>query len=258
MTVPDTQGQQGTGEQENNGGHPAWSEILSVVPQELHDQLTPKLQAWDQGVQQKISQLHSEYEPYKEIISDYGPDDIKSAVGLALALQNDPQTFFQQLIDNAESLGIDMSEYLGQGAGTDPDFQQGQQGDNEDIYGERFSRMEEAIGTLAEALLQQQQGWSERDEDAALDQALNGLHQQFGDFDEDYVLTKIAAGVEPNEAVESFFKLTGKNPKSENVPPVLGAGGSLPTNRQDLTKMSPSDTEKLVASMLQAANQQGG
>ena len=260
MTVPNTQGQHDdAGTIDNNGGHPAWGEILSVVPQELHEQLTPKLQAWDQGVQQKISQLHSEYEPYKDIISNYGPDDVQSAIGLALALQNDPQTFFQNLLESAEDLGIDMGEFLGQGAGAEPNSQQGQQGgENDNPYDDRFSRLEEAIGTIAESLLAQQQGWSESQEDAALDQELNRLHQQFGEFDEDYVLTKIGAGMDPNQAVEAYMQLTGKNPKADDTPPILGAGGSLPSNRQDIAKMKPSDTEALVARMLTAANQQGG
>jgi len=260
MTGPNTQGSDpGSNADQGTGGHPAWSEILSVVPPELHGQITPVLQKWDQGVNERFQQLHSESAPYKEYMDQYSPEDIQQAINLAQMLQTDPNSFYQQLIEAAPQLGIELADF-GQGQEPEPQqvngFGNGQQAENP--YDDRFSSIEAALGSLAEMMLNNQQSAEQAQEDAELEAALSGLHKQFGDFDDDYVITKIAGGMEPDKAVEAFYQLTGKNPAAQNTPPVIGSGGGLPSSREDINRMNPKDTEAMVTRMLEQARSNSG
>src|SRR6187399_3584926 len=86
------------GQAQGTGNNPAWNKFLEVVPQDLHEKVTPLLQKWDSGVQDRFNKVHSEYEPWKGLKeSGVDPELAQFGVNLVSALQNDPQMVFKAL-----------------------------------------------------------------------------------------------------------------------------------------------------------------
>src|SRR5213592_3195837 len=83
-------GQQGS---DNQGGlNPAWTDLLNELPQELHSKVTPVLQTWDKGVQDRFNKVHSEYEPWKTITkSGVDPETAQFALNLLNSVNNQPE-----------------------------------------------------------------------------------------------------------------------------------------------------------------------
>jgi hypothetical protein len=250
--------QPGPGNDPGTGGHPAWDEVLNLIPEDTRPAVSEKLKSWDTGVNDRFTKLQSEYEPWKPFMTDYTPDDINTAVGIAQALQADPQAFYQQM---AEAYGFNSDQ--GQGG---QQQQQQQQGDDDldpvvaKLFEEKFGKLESAIGALAQHLQQQQTQTEEERQLQQLEQTLTKLKDTHGEFDLDYVCAKIAAGITPEDAVKQYQELTGNTQRQDannNVPPILGAGGGLPTNQVDPATLGDKETRDLVANLIAAAQQQG-
>jgi hypothetical protein len=243
-------------------GHPAWQEILSVIPEELHDKVLPTLQNWDAGVSRRFQKIHDEYEPLKKF-EGYDPEDIEEAMGVYRALTNDPASTW---------------ETIGRVYGLSPQ-QVSQATSDEDIdldglpegIRERLSKIDlhdQVLEYVSKQMLELQAAEEEAQEDQALEELLGELQQAYGDFDEEYVVGLLAAGVEPDEAVNRFKTLAGKyqpQPQSqveqqpsvrETAPRVMSSGGGIPNaGSMDVTKLSNQDTQELITQILRLSQE---
>jgi hypothetical protein len=57
-----------------------WAEYLEPLPESVRPLVEPAFKEWDAQVTKRFQSLHSEYEPYKQIIDDYEPDALAQAV----------------------------------------------------------------------------------------------------------------------------------------------------------------------------------
>ena len=249
-------------QQQETKGHPAWDEILSTVPPEFHHLITPTLEKWDSGVQKKIQDLHSQIDPYREIIEDIDPEVVDMALKLAEAVQADPRAVYQQL---AEAYGFDSSE---QGVTE-------MENTMEDLFNDG-SETAQLAAALAEqrSMLEQLQlerqaeveAFAQAQEDAQLDELLDeyidALHEEYGDFNDDFVITLMGNGLDGEEAVQEFFSIVAEasgaqqqSSESSSAPAVLGSGGNIPSSAVDPSKLNPSQTSELVAQLLAMENQ---
>lgn len=242
-----------TPDHEVSSGNPAWNDVLSEIPQEYHQALTPKLQEWDQGVNKRFQQIHEEYKPYKSFKeAGYDPDQINMALGIMDKLENDPQFVYSQLEGYLQSQGL-----LGQEEDEYEEFDD-EDGDFDDP---RFDELFNGFGTLAEAYLADQQAKQEAEEDAALENELNEMREkyaQYGDFDEDYVLTKMASGMDTEDAVKSYYEFVNRTIANRNRPPaprIIGSAGAFPGQQAvDPGKLNDKDRKALVTDILNSMN----
>jgi hypothetical protein len=249
--------------QENNsgGGHPAWQEILDQIPDELHHLVTPTLEKWDKGVQEKIQSLHSQFDPYKDVVSDYDPEAVATAIAIAEQIQANPQEVITRI---ADAYGISIAEATqavtgGQGAvDNEVDL------DDEDLPPALKAQMEATQAQLAEIQAFQEaerQAQEDAELEAMLTEYLDGLRQKHGDFDEDYVVALMGNGVDGEEAVTRYKSIAApqapQNPVLNPAPAVLGSGGSVPSGGIDVTKLGKAETEDLIIQALRNANQEG-
>jgi hypothetical protein len=258
VTEDVTAGTSGEGNTDT-GGHPAWKEILDQLPEEFHPLVTPKLEAWDSGVQTRFQNLQSQYEPYKTFIEqEVDPDYLVQAAQLAAAIEQDPERVYKAL---AEAYGY------GQGVAdttevTDPDDTD----DPDDPIAARLAEHERMLERMAEAYMADQNARETQEGEAVLDEYMAALHEAYPKgFDDQYVLNQIAAGVDGQDAVEGFYKLvesyggnvnTADTPSAPSAPPVMSSGGGSPSDRVDPRKLGNADTEQLVAELLRAANEE--
>jgi hypothetical protein len=241
--------------------NPAWSDLLGVVPEQLHSQVTPHLSKWDQNFQTKINEVHSQYEPWKPII-DQGatPDDVNYALGLLNALSENPQEVIKAL---SEWAGAESStEQQGQFNQT----QQQQLDPNDPILSHpKFQEMQKSMEAMAQILLSQREQEQQSQADQELEEDLSSLREKFkdrGEFDEEYVLT-LAANSDKfdfkalESAVEKYYEKRDGilSTKRQPGPPVLGSGAAIPAQMPDLKKATDAERRQIVASMLSQAQQ---
>lgn len=240
--------------------NPAWSELLGVVPEQLHSQITPHLSKWDQNFQSKINEVHSQYEPWKPII-DQGatPDDVNYALGLLNALSENPQEVIKALTEwaGAES----STEQQGQ-------FNQTQQQIDPDdpiVQHPKFQEMQKNMEAMAQILLSQREQEQQAQADQELEEDLQTLRDKFkdrGEFDEEFVLT-LAANSDKfdfkalENAVEKFYEKRDAilSTKRQPGPPVLGSGGAIPAQTPNLKNATETERRQIVAAMLAQAQQ---
>ena len=78
------------------------------------------------------------------------------------------------------------------------------------------------------------------------------------EFDEDYVITLLANGVDGEEAVSRYQKIVETAaPKSapNPAPRIMPSGGGVPSNAIDPKTLSDSQTQDLVTQILQQASE---
>lgn len=247
------------------GGHPAWQEILSAVPEEYHEMLTPKLKEWDAGVTRRFQEIHSQYEPLKvfePIAEDIDADTLSSALGLFQAVNTNPEEVYRAL-----------------GAAYGFASEQESSDDDEDDYSQlpphiarQLEEQQRAIEALSEFAQTTQLTSVQQQEQEALNDYLGQLQDAYGDFDEDYVLTKMAAGVDGEVAVRQYFEIAppvggsqsqGQQTRGSAVTPpqVLGSSGvgsgGVPSTSVSPAKLGRAETKSLVEEILRASASQG-
>ena len=254
-----SQGQEVQQQQQQNQTPAPYAPFLERVPESVRGVIEPIFKEWDSNVTQRFQGVHSQYEwaqPWKEIAENYEPDTVSQAIEVLSALEQNPEGFYQALAQ---------AYNFGQGQGQQVP---GQQGDpNEEMEVDpRFSQLEETVGTLAQLMLDRQQQEEYSAEEQQLMSELQTLQQQHGDFDMDYVITKIASGVEPEDAVKAYRALVGNNGGGQNngngngqrPPVVMGSGGGVPSQSIDFKNLDRKGTQGLIQQVLAANRQQGG
>ena len=242
---------------EPQAGHPAWQAILDNVPPENRQAVMDKLHEWDAGVSRRFQKIHDEYAPLKEFESLGDPDDIKQAVEVYQALLNNPK---------------DTWETIGRVYGLSQNSMEEE--DDDDEYAslppavrERLAKLDEheqVLGALVRQSAEEQAAYEQAQEDQALEEYLEELREEYGDYDEDFVVGLIAAGIDGDEAVERYQSIVGSvrqatptmpapQPKvaSRPAPQVMSGSGGIPNSGSvELGKLSNQETQRLVMEAL--------
>jgi hypothetical protein len=253
----EVQGGEPTGS-ETPGHNPAWDEVLSVLPEQFHSVVTPHFQKWDQSAQQRIESANSQlsqFEAYKPF-AEHGisTDELERGLRLYYEINNNPENVYKAL-QNAYNFG--------QPETPNPQGNEGEEEENPlnlppEIM-EKINNHDGMLQAVAQIVLNDAQAKEAAAADAELDKELKGLQEKFGDYDEDYVMTKMMSGMSGEEAVQSYQSLVQRVTPQPFAPTLLGSNGGgtgLPSNAIDPTKLSGKETRNLVAEMLAAAQKQ--
>lgn len=234
------------------GDNPAWSSFLGVIPEEYHEAVKPVLQEWDKGVQDRFQKVHSEYEPWKEIItSPYDPDTVKMATDMLGMLQTDPRSLYDAL---GENFGFATQDP--EGEVEDPENPE--QGQTDDFWNDpRIQQLAANQERVNQILMGQFQQQLEQREEAALDQELTALREKVGDFDESDLIRRMLTDdkLTVESAYEAQIKDYDRIRNMRPTPPKLIGGGSgqIPAPNIDPGKMSRADTKNLIVQTLLAS-----
>lgn len=239
-------GQEG-GNPTTGGVNPAWNDVLGIIPETLHSQITPHFQKWDQNFQTQIQKVHSQYEPWKPFIDNgVDPADVDYGLGLLNAIATNPQEVLSALQEALQSESGDLE----------------QQGQNESTPGAtnfdisqhpEFQKVQGLVDTMAELLLSQKEQEQQAQEDAALEQELETLREQHGEFDEETVLSlALKYDGDLEKAYQHYSQVFGSSQRQPG-PPILGSGGSAPNFSLDPKKMDSVQTRQTVAQYLKDA-----
>jgi hypothetical protein len=247
-------------ETSESGLHPAWNEMLEVLPSSLHSTVTPYLQQRDKSYQDGINKVHSQYEPYKPFVDNAIPQDrINYALQVAQAIEERPEEMIKALQEFTGMSKKDATAVVKEA--TSEPGQVESEVPEELLNHPKFQEMEKQLQTVAQYLVSQKQAEEQAAQDEQLETELAGLRTKHGDFDEEYVLTWAinhpdkslddAVGAYKSK-VNEILESNRRNP----APKVLPGGGSNVSreiNKEDLK--DPKDRKAIVQQMLQQAAQ---
>ena len=226
--------------------------LADNVPEEHRAIVEQYIKPWDGNVTKKFQDLQGKIKEY-ETLGD--TSTLANASQVIADMKEDPVGFFNYykdyLLENAETIqevyGIeDINEALGIAMENLNDQIQddGDKGGLPEFEGvpqefvSKFQQMEERLSSIDEKTSGIEKGLTEAEQMKILDNALETLHTEHGDFDEDYVLTKIASGKTPEEAVKAYQALTQSAIDSRSKAPKLLSGPSAtPLDQVDKTKL---------------------
>ena len=251
-------------------GNPAWKELFDIMPSQLHEQMRPILDKWEQGAQQKFQQHAEEmqrYSPYQALVDNSVPMDyIEQALSVAQLIDENPQGFLQQL--NA-IFGDQQQNQFEQGQ--QPQYDYGDQQDGGGTFEQqqwdlsqdpRFQELQQHQDILAQHIAQQMQQEQEAQEDQELDTLLGSLRQQYGDYDEQYVVTLAASGMHPEQAVKQYQQMVNQirsQPRADaGLPNIVSPSNGMPSEQVDVASLNSADRKRLVQNILAQASQNRG
>jgi len=247
----------------SSGGHPAWNEVLSAIPTALHESVRPVLSKWDTGVQEKLAQVHSQYEPYKEFLG-IDPQELGAARQIYSILQSDPQRVYDEL---AAFLGIGSE----QGQQDEDAVDLGEFGEVDISKDPRFQQLAAQQQQMQEFLAQQAAQQEAQQASAWLDTKLNAVTAAYKERgiepDMEYIIS-VAAGLlnaNPNanedavidQAVAKYDlalqRMGSARTAGATAPTVLSPSGTVPSSGFDASKLSDKERRDLAAQALTQA-----
>ena len=250
---PNDQQQEVIQDQDSGTGNKApYAEYLEGLPESVIPLVEPAFKKWDADTSTRFQKVHSEYDdvkPFRDLVQQ-GVDYDTAVRGLTLLqrLEADPRAVYDAM---AASFGF--AEQGQTPPGDEDEFS------SEEITDPRFAQVEGVTKAMAEYLLAQEQEKVAQAAEQQLDQTLTALHSAHGDFDEEFVLTRMYNGSSPENAVKAYNELVENAVKARQRPvsPILmGAGGGIPTEPVNVSQASNKDIKALVAATLRNANQE--
>lgn len=254
----------------SGGGHPAWQEVLGVIPESLHTIVTPALEKWDKNVEGKVQSIKEQYQPYQQFIDNsVDAQQMQQALFILNELQNNPE---QVVADVIQHFGLNFA------AVSDDDDDDD---DNYDPYDSsvditkhpQFKELAKSLEAIQGRLSQQEEQEKRSAEQQAFDKQLEDLTTQHGAFDRLYVTALMSNGFTADQAIKQYFDTVnsaaqalmqnnGQQPPSNNNPPpvVMGGDGNtgsgLPTQPVSFAGMKNTEVNDLVIQMLKQATSQ--
>jgi hypothetical protein len=236
------------------GPNPAWSDVLSVIPESLHPAVTPHFQKWDQASQQRIESVNqqlSQFDAYKPFVENgIGPEDLEQGLQLMYQLNTNPQGVYQAIAE-AYGYGQQPNQQPQETEEQEPGFQDPRY----DELTAQQQQMQQGLELVAQTILQQQQQKLEAEAEAEVDAELNQLKDKYPGISEEFALALMVNGFDVNQVGERWQQMSQgllqQNPRpfAPNVMGTNGGGTGLPSQAIDPAKLSGVDRRNLVAQM---------
>lgn len=232
--------------------------ILGQVADTDRDVISKYLPQWDAGVARRITELQGTYAPFDPLLQEgWTAQDLNAAARLYDMLESDPQAALDVLNRNFGSVqqGGSTPAQQPQGNGQQPaqlppEVQQ------------QFGKIDQFMERMAQDQQARQQADQQIAQDKALDEYMGLLKREKGDFDENYVLSRMSAGVQGDVAVDEFNRMVEQRVQaktgSSQLPavPILN-GGSAVAGQKPIHEASAAERRAAVMQILQNANRQG-
>lgn len=228
--------------------------ILSQIPEEDRGTVGKYLNTWDGNVTKQFQKIHDEYKPYKDLGA---LPDVQNAIEYMQMLNTNPIEFISLVQQALKESGVEMSDY----DGYEEPVQQIERSVLPEWEGvpqafvDRFSQMEEMISQLNDGFGNFTQGYTEREQIQQIDNLFKEMHNVHGAFDEDYVLLKMSAGMDPDQALNSWNDTISKySSQRKPAPMIMGGPGGVPNGQVDFSTLSKAEKMAHAVAAIQNAN----
>lgn len=236
--------------------------FLANVPAQDRAIVGRYIKEWDSGAQKKFREYVDRLKPYETIGK---PDEVTKAVNFTKNFLAKPEEAFKLLWKGLEEqygddfegnlrriLEIEeaMNDELEYEGGVE--FEGGEAPDPREIEFQNMQRELEEMRSWKEEFVSSQQTAEEMRQ---LDSVIEAMHTKYGDFDETYIVTRLAEHGNVEQAFKDWQKMIGQYGGSpRQVPPkVMGGQGGVPQERIQTEKLRNKDRRAAVAAMLEGS-----
>lgn len=245
-----------------------YADYLDKLPETVRPLVEPTFKEWDASVTQRFQELQSKQDSWKDIVGEYQPDDVQGALQLAGIVQEDPGYLLQALAEAYPDVVKESLKEFFEGQGNNqPTRPVNDQGlgdlDPDDPVAKQLLAMQQQLEQLTGNFQSRTEQEEAAQQQQYLDQVLDNLHKEHGEFDDTFILSQLAfANKTPDQAIQAWQELTAKwNPGQQQPPvspppPVIPSSGGVPSTQIVPENMDRSETKNLVAQLLEQANNQ--
>jgi hypothetical protein len=96
------------------------------------------------------------------------------------------------------------------------------------------------------------------EENRQLDGVLNAMHTRYGEFDDNWILVRLAEHGNIEQSIKEWNAMIGKytqNGSQRQAPKVMGGQGGVPNEQVDVKQLRGKDRRSTVAAMLERLGQ---
>lgn len=229
--------------------------FLQKIPDEQHRAIiAPYVKTWDQDVNAKFREYNERLKPYE----DLGPiEDVTKALSFIGAINEDPVTFYNELYNMLKDEGM-----LPELENEEKEVPSGPVGPDNlpPEYKTLFESMQTQLDELKGFTQESKQAQEDAENKKVLDDILEKMHTDFGEFDDEFMTFKFAAGKTPEQAMKDWKDLESRvnkgNTTPKQAPPKVFTGGSgaVPQEQGKLTFKTDAERKAYVVQALQAAS----
>lgn len=209
------------------------------------------INTWDADVTKRIQSIHDEYKPWNDL--GVSIEEAATGVGILQRLFNDPEGTLKELQEIINEMNGDNgnTQPVGGSQTSLPEFEGLSDAGKAYIQG-----LEQQLNEVKSFVSEQKTTQQQQAEMQEIDNLMRDLHTEHGEFDDEYVLSQLANGFTPQQAMEKWSKFVEKHSSSQHKPaPRNLSGGSVPS-QVDASKIKPGkDTKDYVAQILAASQQ---
>ena len=212
---------------------------------------------WDAGATKRFQKYSEQLKGYESLGSVEELQRIRQFVS---AFDQNPEAVFRAMYEGlSEQYGDDFDQQLArileleEAMSDEPIAQEtGNEPDPNEIW---RSNVESELNEFKEWKEQQAQAAEMAENNRQLDNVLKAMHTAVGEFDENYVLQRLAVHGNPQKAYQEFQQMVGKFggkvSAPRQAPRTLGGQGGTPSQEIDPHKLRGNDRRKLVAQLLE-------
>jgi hypothetical protein len=235
------------------------SPFLAKIPAQDREVVGRYVKDWDAGVTKKFQDYSGRLKPYENL--GVPIEELQKYINLARNFQADPENVFrimwngfqdqygdgfdQELMRilqlEAEEQMSDDNEFMAGGEEPDPN----------EVFQQNVSQELEDFREWRQNLEAEKQSAEENEQ---LDNVLGMMHNKFGDFDDNWILVRLAEHGNVERAVQEWKQMIGKysqNGVQRQAPKVLGGQGGTPVDQINAKQLRGKDRRATVEAMLQ-------
>ncbi|MBA2350105.1 MAG: hypothetical protein H0V81_17660 [Solirubrobacterales bacterium] len=240
------------------------SPFLNKIPPQDRAVVARYIKEWDAGVTKKFQEYSGKLKPYESL--GVPVEEIQKYVAFGNNFRTNPEGMFKVMWQALqEQYGDDfdanlarileleemMNEY------EDDGYEQEQEvPDESQIFQQNVASELEEMRAWRE---ERDQAELQAEEKQQLDSVFKTMHTKHGDFDEAWILTRLAEHGNPDQAFKEWNQMIGKHSQNGNrrqAPKVMGGQGGIPSGQIDTKSLRGKERKSVVAEMLSGLGDQ--
>jgi len=230
--------------------------FLSQIPENERNIVGKYVKQWDAGVTRRFQDINNRYKHYDDL--GWDQDTTSQMAEIYRMLNEEPETLYERLGEHFGGQVNEQNQQEGQPSQEIQEFPPEIQSKFEQV-----DKLHTVVEALAQHFLDSQQSQQEMQEDSELNDYLEQLHEEFGDYDEDYVCMLLENGLDGAEAVMKWQQviqeqINAASQATSGMIPTLSSsgGGAVPMpEQQNLGKVPSKDIVNMIKNVLGSVNQ---
>lgn len=229
--------------------------FLKNIPPQERAVVSRYVKEWNSGAQKKFREYVGRIKPYEQLGS---VEDLQKITAFVRNLQSNPEPFFRALYLGleeraGENFQQELNRILQREAEMADDYEQtGYEYEEPDEDTVWRGNIEQELEDFRAWREQQEQSREEAAQFEALDNYIAQMHNQFGEFDDTFILSRLAEGRNAQQAFQDWQAMGAKyfGGTQRQAPKTLGGQGGVPTQQVDAKTLRGRDRRGAVEALL--------